>query len=165
MHHLERTKARHKAPDPLLRKVAEVTEGDQGPALSPQLVTILSQERGHHLDQHQRHQGLRKGRQGRALEHQGEEGRNTYPNPSLEFSFRSGSSDSHHRQGVEKMSSGASGGGHHRKESESSVASGSGQSHPHPGNKKPATKAERRAQQVCRSICFRKVQYIHCTSL
>ena len=71
-------------------------------------------------------------------------------------SCRSGSSDSHHRQGVEKVpSASASSRGpatQQRKESESSVASGSGQPHPHshPEKKKPTTKAERRAQQVDR---------------
>ena len=66
--------------------------------------------------------------------------------------LRSGSSDSHHRQGTEKPPS-ASGGTeqHQRKESkgresESGMASGSGQ--PHPEKKKPMTKAERRAIQV-----------------
>lgn len=51
---------------------------------------------------------------------------------------------------MEKMPSASSGGpaSQQRKENESSVASGSGQPHPHTDKKKPTTKAERRAQQV-----------------
>ena len=76
MHRQERTKAGHKAPDPLPRKVAEVTMVDQGPALSLQLVTRL-REYGHHLDQqHQTHQELQKAHQGRDLGRRGEEDRN-----------------------------------------------------------------------------------------
>ena len=76
MHHLERTKAGHKAPDRHPRRVAEVTKGDQDPALSPQLLTRL-RERGHRLGRLPIHQELQKAHQGRDPEHQGEEERST----------------------------------------------------------------------------------------
>lgn len=79
---------------------------------------------------------------------------------------RLGSDDGHQKLGLEKTTPTSSvptgvGGGrqdheHQRKESaggreSDGVAGGSG--HPHPDKKKPMTKAERRALQVCVPLC------------